>query len=110
MMLKTMLLVPEDTMVPMDRLSLHRLLLDHAVTVTFKKKNGVIRMMRCTQNGSAIPEASKPQTKSVVLDESTGLPVPPKDKDPNLFTVWDLDLQAWRTFRFDTLLSVTLNT
>jgi len=108
-MLNEMMVLPEERVVPMDRESLHVCLLKTAVQVSFKKKNGVIRLMRCTQNGSAIPEASKPQAKVAIIDESTGLPVTPKEKDPGLFTVWDLDLGAWRTFKYESLLSVSLN-
>lgn len=109
-MIQSMRILPEDVLILMDRTSLHLDLLDHVVTVTFTKKNGVIRLMRCTTNASGIPLASRPQNKSAVIDGVTGLPVQAKEKDLDLFRVWDLDLQAWRTFRYGTLLSVSMNT
>lgn len=52
------------------------------VTVTFKKTNGDLRVMNCTLRSDVIPN------------------VDPKE-NAVLCTVWDLEKNAWRSFRFD---------
>lgn len=57
------------------------------VSVTFTKADGSKRVMRCTQNAAMIPEDKLPIGNSVHY------------KDPDLFKVFDLDKQDWRSFR-----------
>lgn len=62
------------------------------IEVTFTKADGSLRKMRCTlQEGSyPQPEAGKE-----------------RKEHPNVCVVWDVDLQDWRTFRWDRLQSVS---
>ena len=60
--------------------------------VTFTKKDGTVRTMNCTTK-SELVEAYEKKT----------------DKPPNEETcfVYDLDKQAWRSFRYDSITGVT---
>jgi len=61
----------------------------HIVTVTFTKKNGDKRIMHCTTISDYLPTIS---TYSVPSDSTV--------------TVWDLDNAAWRSFRYDSIISI----
>jgi hypothetical protein len=64
------------------------------VSVTFTKADGSKRTMHCTLNGELIPEDKRPIGNSVHLV-----------KDPDLFKVFDLDKQDWRSFRKERVLN-----
>lgn len=57
-------------------------------TVTFTKKNGENRIMKCTTN------------IDVILENSPDFETPTKEvpKKPGLLRVWDLDVEDWRSF------------
>ncbi len=57
-----------------------------AIAIKFTKKDGSIREMLCTLMDGVIPKVDNPR--------------PPSD---TYVTVWDLELEAWRTVIFDTL-------
>ena len=59
---------------------------EHEVTVTFTKKDGSEREMRCTLNPNALPTQDITESK-----ES-------RKKSENTIAVYDLDAQAWRSF------------
>jgi len=64
------------------------------VTVKFKKSNGEEREMKCTLNeGILLPYQSK--------TENT------KKYNPEVLPVWDIDKGEWRSFRYDSIISVT---
>lgn len=64
-------------------------------TVTFTKQNGEERVMRCTLQDSILP-------KQVDLEEAV------QKKGPtDSLAVWDMDKNAWRSFRYDSVISVT---
>lgn len=67
------------------------------VTVTFTKKDGSERVMKCTTNDSLVP---------VVVEESL---TPKREKKPNeeVMAVYDLDAQGWRSFRWDSIKQVS---
>jgi len=65
---------------------------DHNVTVTFIKSNGEERVMHCTTDPAEIPEEHQPKGVKEHKDE-----VQP---------VWDLDKLAWRSFRWDSVVTV----
>lgn len=62
--------------------------------VVFEKINGTIRSLKCTRDLDLLPK--KENFKS-----ETGKPGP-----RNSLYVFDVDLQQWRSFRFDKLISV----
>lgn len=61
------------------------------LSVTFKKTDGSERVMKCTLRTDLIPEAHKPSGTKVIKE--------------NEYTVrvYDLDKNAWRSFRFDSV-------
>ena len=65
-------------------------LISGAVSVTFTKKDGCERVMRCTVNEQNIP--------SELLPKGTGAKV-----TTEVQKVFDLDAQAWRSFRLDSV-------
>jgi hypothetical protein len=68
---------------------LKELLKQNVVEVTFIKRDGSERHMRCT-----------------LQDELIGIRTYSKRKEPDdMVTVWDLEKQAWRSFRTDSILS-----
>ena len=91
---------------PMNREELSQLLSEGAVHVTFETADGEIKTILCTTYEPAIPTQAKPKTQSVSLRDVVSAPDPsalkiPKPIDPNLFKVYALDRQGWRSFRFE---------
>lgn len=60
--------------------------------VVFKKTNGDIRVMRCTTNPESVPETSQSGSS--------------RKKNDDVFTVYDIEKSAWRSFRYSSLQSV----
>lgn len=56
----------------------------NVLTVTFTKKNGETRIMRCTRMSELIPKESLPKSGSN------------RKKNDDIMTVWDLDKKNWR--------------
>ena len=94
------------------------LLNNSEITVQFVKSDGTVRDMRCTLDRSKIPPAPVNPTPvaSVITGGSTanidGLTVteskkPRKESDPVTQRVYDLDQNAWRSFRYDRLQKIT---
>ena len=83
------------------------------ITVTFVKADGTDRSMRCTLNWNLIPEkppmAVMSHSASIVgrvdglVTENKKPRKQPKEPDPAVIKVWDLDAGAWRSFRMDRL-------
>lgn len=69
------------------------------VTVTFTKKDGSERVMKCTTSTSLVPQ--EPIVENIT---------PKKEKKPNedVMPVYDLDAKAWRSFRWDSIKQVSL--
>ena len=65
-------------------------------TVTFTKKDGTQRIMRCTLRPDALPE---------MITESTRTSTEKREPDSTI-AVWDLDLGAWRSFRLDSVVEI----
>lgn len=67
------------------------------VTLTFTKKDGTERVMNCTTNSTLIPNEP--------ISESTE---PKKEKKPNeeVMSVFDLEANGWRSFRWDSIKQV----
>jgi hypothetical protein len=63
-------------------------------TVTFTKQNGDERIMRCTLQESVLPAQTD-------LEESIQ-----KKGSTDSLAVWDLEKNAWRSFRYDSVISV----
>jgi hypothetical protein len=87
------------------------------ITVTFVKADGTDRTMRCTLHWDLIPEkppmAVISHSASIVgrvdglVTESTKSRKQPKEPDPAVIKVYDLDAGAWRSFRMDRLKKIS---
>lgn len=64
-------------------------------TIVFVKKDGTERKMRCTLNESEIPQEFSPK--------NTG-----KAKSDDALAVFDVEKNAWRSFRYDSVKTITL--
>lgn len=78
---------------------LNTLLQKGEVTVTFTKKDGTVREMKCTLSESLIPPAPV-----VELAEGSE-PKKKKAENPDVRTVYDLEAKAWRSFRWDSVIN-----
>lgn len=91
-----------------------RSLLDkQPITVTFTKADGTDRSMRCTLNGMLIPPPQKPPMVSItgrvdgLVTESKRPRKEPKEPDLAVIKVYDLEANAWRSFRMDRLKKIS---
>jgi hypothetical protein len=69
------------------------------VCVTFTKKDGTEREMQCTLSESLIPSAKQPAAKTEATSPTSG----------SAIRVFDTTIQEWRSFRWDSIKSVTLS-
>jgi len=69
-------------------------LAQRAVTVTFKRKDGELRVMECTLNMQLVPPSKWPQNK-VTLSENT---------KQTTMRVYDLKAKDWRSFVIDNVI------
>ena len=70
-----------------------RTLQDGVATITFTKVDGTNRVMRCTLHPDYLP---------VIVESKT-----PRKQNPDVISVWDLDVGGWRSFRVDSVQRVT---
>ena len=68
--------------------------------VFFTKKDGTKRRMLCTTNITLIPEAAQSSDTSLNKVQT----IKRKASDTSL-AVWDLEKDAWRSFRYDSVIS-----
>lgn len=80
----------------MTKSELTEILKNKDITVTFTKKDGTRRIMRCTLRPDALPE---------MITESTRTSADRRESDSTI-AVWDLDLGAWRSFRLDSVVEI----
>ena len=73
--------------------SISELLRNHEATITFTKKDGTERVMKCTlKEGVVVPH-----------EKTTDRVKEPK---PDILPVWDLEAQAWRSVTIPNILSI----
>lgn len=67
-------------------------------TVVFEKADGTLRTMRCTLQEQFLPEQTESKTgkKKTVNEE--------------VMSAWDLDNGGWRSFRLDSIQSISYST
>ena len=72
---------------------LNKQLRECILVVTFNKLNGDERVMTCTKDFKIIPESHRPKT----------------DKEPpeGNVTVWDINAEGWRSFKYNRVTKVT---
>lgn len=75
------------------------------VTVTFTKKDGTERVMKCTTNESLVPQV----LHETNTDNPIDFPIPKKEKKVNedVMPVYDLESKHWKSFRWDSIKSVS---
>ena len=61
------------------------------VVVSFTKANGELREMRCTLRADMIPQTPVVEGKE------------PKKENQDVQAAWDIEKQAWRSFRLDSV-------
>lgn len=77
--------------------NLNELLRNNVVTVTFTKVDGSERVMKCTLLKEYIPNAAT-KGQNVVSEETTNLNM----------SVWDVEAAGWRSFRINSVKSVSV--
>lgn len=75
------------------------MLRDSVVTVTFTKVDGSERVMKCTLMSEYVPNTVNSASNQVLLQES--------GNDANI-SVWDVEANGWRSFRVNSVKSVTV--
>lgn len=84
----------------MKKEELKDLLKTTVVTVNFKKKDNTLRKMICTLNEEYLPDLNE------TIEETTKRT---KSESPDAIAVWDLEKQAWRSFRVDSIIDYNTN-
>ena len=74
---------------------LRDLLHTNVVEVNFTKSDGTERKLKCTLKADKLP-----------VKEDTGNDTPKKKSNPDLLSVYDVENNGWRSFRFDSIKSV----
>lgn len=69
------------------------------VTVIFTKKDGTERAMLCTTSDSLVPKAESGNVTE--LSEK-----PARKVNADVMSVYDLEMQGWRSFRWDSVKQV----
>jgi len=81
------------------------------VTVVFLKKDGTERTMRCTLNPDLIPRQEVVESVNARDSDTVETPtlnVKPQRKTNNdVRTCWDTEAAAWRSFRWDSIKTIT---
>jgi hypothetical protein len=67
----------------------------NVLNITFKKVDGSVRTMLCTLQPDKMPEYTPSTT-------------PKKKQNENTVGVWDLEKNAFRSFRYDSLIEYTI--
>jgi hypothetical protein len=72
---------------------LKRVLETEIVHLTFTKKDGTIREMKCTLREDRLPEVQKD------FDEDA----PTRSKTKDTISFWDIESEGWRSCRYDSI-------
>lgn len=77
-----------------DKDTLRSQLRDDVKTITFTKKDGTERVMKCTLSEMLIPQEHKPKGESTHKQSDEAI------------AAWDVEKEGWRSFRYDSIISV----
>jgi hypothetical protein len=83
------------------------LLQKQPITVTFVKADGTDRDMLCTLDPDKLPTVVPTGLVDGIVSESKRPRKDPKEPDPAVIKVYDLEARAWRSFRMDRLKKIT---
>lgn len=72
------------------------------LSITFIKKDGTERVMKCTLSPSLLPEIVRVEK----IDESGKVIVKARKINEDIQNVYDLDNNAWKSFRLDSITNV----
>lgn len=84
-----------------DKYELKEVIQNNVVTVTFEKVDGTERTMKCTLIPEYLP--NKVDDNKQLLTESV------RKENPSNLSVWDVESNSWRSFRYDSVKSVQLD-
>jgi len=73
------------------------ILREGVVTVTFTKKNGDERVMKCTLNGEQLPQIQKEATEVSEVRQTSNTSL----------AVFDVEAQGWRAFKWESVKQVS---
>lgn len=73
---------------------IRNLLRQAVVTVVFSKGDGTVREMKCTLSEQFLPAQEVSESK--------------RKSSPDACPVWDMEKQAWRSFRWDSISKISL--
>jgi hypothetical protein len=76
---------------------LENMLKNNIMLVTFTKNNGEDRLMRCTLQESYIIKKAATDDNIVVVTATA------RKQSNSVIAVWDIDKNAWRSFRKDSV-------
>jgi len=77
------------------KVKLKKMLQKDALTVVFTKKDGTERIMNCTLQESHLPTVEKNEDS--------------RKENKDVLSVWDLDVNDWRSFRLDSIKKYTIS-
>lgn len=80
----------------MDKSKLTEMLQKGVVTVEFTKVNGEYRKMEATLKADMMPQVVREIEEKAV----------PRKKNEDALSVWDINAEGWRSFRWDKLQTV----
>ncbi len=81
---------------PEGREWLRGILLLHTARIKFIKKDGSERVMNCTLKEDMIPLVEKKSEKVRAISDET-------------LSVYDIDAEGWRSFRLDSVITLTID-
>jgi WYL_2, Sm-like SH3 beta-barrel fold len=73
---------------------LREFLHEEIIALTFEKKDGTMRTMKCTLKDTIVPKVE-------VKEKTT-----PRKVNDDVQSVWDVEANAWRSFRWDSLKTI----
>jgi hypothetical protein len=79
-----------------DTQEIKRSLRSFVAQVTFTKKDGSTRVMNCTLRPDIVPPVVTEATRTKKVNDA-------------VCPVWDIDAQAWRSFRYDAITHIEVN-
>jgi len=78
-----------------DNEAFRKLFANNIINLSFMKKDGTKRNMRCTLINDYLP--NQMDIKEAEMK-----------RNPDVLAVWDLDKNAWRSFRLDSIISYSV--
>lgn len=72
---------------------------DYVVSITFTKKDGTERVMKCTLNSDIVPDEP--------VSEDTESPK--RSQPEGVIRVWDVEADGWRSFRTDSVKEISFS-